>query len=120
MASTLSASGNASPSGALCQRCLADLTTAQQRDCRDVPELLLDRSVEPSRQRARKLKGSLSIFNRAEWRSGSPRPAVEGGRPVSLGITYPSKELRDMVLGTGMTDGMEASYARLDREVLTA
>ena len=39
---------------------------------------------------------------------------------MSLGITYPSKELRDMVLGTGMTDGMEASYARLDREVLTA
>ncbi len=25
---------------------------------------------------------------------------------------------RDMVLGTGMTDGMEASYARLERTVL--
>ncbi|MBL9076371.1 MAG: SRPBCC domain-containing protein [Planctomycetes bacterium] len=44
--------------------------------------------------------------------------AVAGGTLVSLLITYPSKELRDMVLGTGMTDGMEASYARLERTVL--
>jgi hypothetical protein len=35
-------------------------------------------------------------------------------------ITYPSAEVRDAVLGTGMTDGMETSYARLEREVLAA
>ncbi|MBK8248172.1 MAG: SRPBCC domain-containing protein [Gemmatimonadetes bacterium] len=45
---------------------------------------------------------------------------VQGGTLMSLLITYPSKELRDMILGTGMTTGMEASYARLEREVLAA
>lgn len=39
---------------------------------------------------------------------------VEGGTLLTLVITYPSKELRDTVLATGMTDGMEASYARLE------
>lgn len=46
--------------------------------------------------------------------------AVPGGTLLSLVVTYPSKELRDTVLGTGMTGGMEASYARLEREVLAA
>lgn len=45
---------------------------------------------------------------------------VQGGTLLSLLITYPSKELRDMILGSGMTDGMETSYARLEREVLAA
>ena len=45
---------------------------------------------------------------------------VQGGTLLSLLITYPSKELRDMVLGTGMISGMETSYARLEREVLAA
>lgn len=43
---------------------------------------------------------------------------VQDGTLLSLVITYPSKELRDMILGTGMTKGMETSYARLEREVL--
>jgi len=43
---------------------------------------------------------------------------VEGGTLLSLVITYPSAEVRDIVLATGMTDGMETSYARLEREVL--
>jgi uncharacterized protein YndB with AHSA1/START domain len=30
-------------------------------------------------------------------------------------ITYPSVEVRDAALETGMVDGMEASYARLER-----
>jgi uncharacterized protein YndB with AHSA1/START domain len=42
------------------------------------------------------------------------------GTLMSLLITYPTKELRDMILGTGMTTGMESSYARLEREVLAA
>ncbi len=33
---------------------------------------------------------------------------------ITLLITYPSKELRDMVLGTGMVDGMETSYQRME------
>lgn len=45
---------------------------------------------------------------------------VEGGTLLTLVITYPSKELRDTVLATGMTDGMEASYARLESEVVGA
>ncbi len=40
------------------------------------------------------------------------------GTLLSIVITYPSKELRDMILGSGMTTGMETSYARLEREVL--
>ena len=46
--------------------------------------------------------------------------AVKGGTLISILITYPTKELRDMILGTGMTTGMETSYARLEREVLAA
>jgi uncharacterized protein YndB with AHSA1/START domain len=38
----------------------------------------------------------------------------ESGTLMSVVITYPSAEVRDMVLATGMTDGMEASYARLE------
>jgi uncharacterized protein YndB with AHSA1/START domain len=45
----------------------------------------------------------------------TPLPA---GTLMTLVITYPSAEVRDMVLGTGMTSGMEQSYARLEREVL--
>jgi uncharacterized protein YndB with AHSA1/START domain len=45
---------------------------------------------------------------------------VEGGTLLSLLITYPNVELRDMVLATGMTDGMETSYRRLETQVLTA
>lgn len=46
--------------------------------------------------------------------------AVPSGTLLALLITYPSKTARDMILGTGMTKGMEASYARLEREVLAA
>lgn len=42
----------------------------------------------------------------------APRP---GGRTqIRIGVTYPSAQIRDMVLATGMVDGMEASYARLE------
>jgi uncharacterized protein YndB with AHSA1/START domain len=44
--------------------------------------------------------------------------ALQDGTLMSLLITYPSAELRDMVLGTGMANGMEASYARLESAVL--
>ena len=36
------------------------------------------------------------------------------GTLLSLVITFPSAEVRDMVLDTGMVDGMETSYARLE------
>lgn len=39
---------------------------------------------------------------------------VEGGTLLSLVITYADLEQRDMILATGMTDGMETSYARLE------
>ena len=45
---------------------------------------------------------------------------VEGGTLLSIVITYPSAEVRDMVLATGMTGGMETSYARLEESVLHA
>ena len=43
---------------------------------------------------------------------------VEGGTLISILITYPNVETRDMVLGTGMVGGMETSYARLEEVVL--
>ncbi|OAH48699.1 SRPBCC family protein [Microbacterium oleivorans] len=39
---------------------------------------------------------------------------------LTLLIEYPDRETRDMILATGMADGMETSYARLEREVLQA
>jgi len=43
---------------------------------------------------------------------------LQEGTLMSLLVTYPNKELRDMILGTGMTTGMEASYKRLEEKVL--
>lgn len=43
---------------------------------------------------------------------------VQGGTLLSLLITYPSAEVRDMVLATGMTGGMEVSFTRLEDLVL--
>lgn len=42
----------------------------------------------------------------------APRPGSRTA--IEVRIEYPSKELRDMILGTGMVDGMETSYARLE------
>jgi uncharacterized protein YndB with AHSA1/START domain len=39
---------------------------------------------------------------------------VEGGTLLSIVITYANAEQRDAVLATGMTDGMETSYQRLE------
>jgi len=39
---------------------------------------------------------------------------LEDGTLLTLVITYPDAAFRDMVLATGMTDGMETSYARLE------
>lgn len=40
---------------------------------------------------------------------------LEGGTLVSLLITYPDAQTREMILATGMADGMETSYARLEQ-----
>ncbi|MGH7578205.1 MAG: SRPBCC family protein [Longimicrobiales bacterium] len=45
---------------------------------------------------------------------------VEAGTLMTLVVTYPNAEVRDTVLGTGMVDGMERSYARLENEMLAA
>src|SRR5690606_10714144 len=45
---------------------------------------------------------------------------VDGVTLLTLYVTYDSKEQRDMILATGMTDGMETSYARLERELVSA
>jgi uncharacterized protein YndB with AHSA1/START domain len=39
----------------------------------------------------------------------------DGATLLTLLIEYPDKETRDIVLATGMTEGMETSYARLER-----
>jgi len=44
---------------------------------------------------------------------------VAAGTLLALVMTFPDAETRDAVLATGMTDGMEVSYARLESEVLT-
>lgn len=40
--------------------------------------------------------------------------AEDGQTLLTLVITYPDAQTRDMILATGMIDGMEASYARLE------
>lgn len=42
----------------------------------------------------------------------------DGATLVTTLIEYPDAQTRDMVLATGMADGMESSYARLEREVI--
>jgi len=44
--------------------------------------------------------------------------AVAEGTLLALVITFPDAATRDAVLATGMTDGMETSYARLEETVL--
>jgi uncharacterized protein YndB with AHSA1/START domain len=44
----------------------------------------------------------------------------DGATLLTLLIEYPDAQTRDMILATGMTDGMEASYARLEQAVLAA
>lgn len=39
---------------------------------------------------------------------------VDGGTLLTLLITYPDAQTRDAILATGMADGIEASYARLE------
>ncbi len=43
---------------------------------------------------------------------------LESGTLLTYVGTYPDAETREMILATGMADGMETSYARLEREVL--
>ncbi|MEV4901690.1 SRPBCC family protein [Citricoccus sp. NPDC055426] len=45
--------------------------------------------------------------------------SVEGGTLLSLLVTYPDESLRQTILATGMADGMEASYSRLESGVLS-
>ncbi|WP_243228859.1 SRPBCC family protein [Microbacterium sp. CIAB417] len=42
----------------------------------------------------------------------------DGATLITLLIEYPDKDTRDMILATGMADGMESSYARLEETVL--
>lgn len=44
----------------------------------------------------------------------------DGATLVTVLIEYPDLETRDMILATGMVDGMEASFARLESAVLRA
>jgi uncharacterized protein YndB with AHSA1/START domain len=62
-----------------------------------------------------------------ERMTGAPFPAnindlsfdeVDGATLMTLLITYPDMAQRDMILATGMTEGMETSYQRLEREIL--
>jgi uncharacterized protein YndB with AHSA1/START domain len=43
---------------------------------------------------------------------------LRGGTLMTLVITYPSSGIRDAVLATGMTDGMETSFRRLEEDLL--
>jgi len=42
-----------------------------------------------------------------------------GQTTITLTITYPTKEARDAALATGMKEGMDPSYARLDSLLAT-
>ncbi|WP_309081612.1 SRPBCC family protein [Zhihengliuella sp.] len=45
---------------------------------------------------------------------------VEDGTLLTLVIVYPDRESREAAVATGMVDGMESSYARLESAVLAA
>lgn len=45
---------------------------------------------------------------------------VDGGTLIVMVIKYPDAQTRDIVLGTGMVDGMEQSYQRMERLALGA
>ncbi len=45
---------------------------------------------------------------------------VEGGTLLAVVFVFPDAETRDAILATGMAEGMEASYARLEEDVLAA
>ena len=45
---------------------------------------------------------------------------ADGVTLLTLLVTYPDSTQRDMILATGMTEGMETSYQRLERELLSA
>jgi uncharacterized protein YndB with AHSA1/START domain len=45
---------------------------------------------------------------------------ADGVTLMTLYITYTDAAQRDMILATGMTDGMETSYQRLEREIIHA
>jgi len=42
----------------------------------------------------------------------------QGGTLTTTIVRYTSKDIRDQVLESGMTDGMETSYRRLEKQVL--
>lgn len=46
--------------------------------------------------------------------------ALDDGTLLSLVVTYPTLEVRDEVLATGMVDGIEMSYARLESTLADA
>jgi uncharacterized protein YndB with AHSA1/START domain len=43
---------------------------------------------------------------------------IAAGTLLTIVITFPDADTRDAILASGMTDGMETSYARLETEVL--
>ena len=60
---------------------------------------------------------------------GTPEPSIlndlqlyeeDGATLLTLLIEYPDAETRDMILATGMIEGMEASYTRLEEAVAAA
>lgn len=62
---------------------------------------------------------SMEGFEGAATLNEQTLTSVAEGTLLSLVITYASGEQRDQILATGMTDGMEASYRRLEERVLS-
>lgn len=74
-----------------------------------------------------------TVLSQPQWRAvttekmiGMEGPATlndlqlyeeNGATLLTLLIEYADKDMRDMILATGMTDGMEASYARLEASI---
>lgn len=65
--------------------------------------------------------GSMGVEMNNEHADVTVRFDEEGGiTTLTTLIVYASQADRDMALGTGMTDGMETSYQRMEQEVLAA
>lgn len=73
--------------------------------------------LESSPPRREVTTEKMSDMDGPSTRNETTLTATADGTLVVLVITYPSSELREQIMATGMIDGLEASYARLEQTI---
>ena len=76
--------------------------------------------IDPRGEAARAAGHDRAVGPRVAGDDQHPRLTESGGRTtITLTVRYPSKDARDAALKTGMKDGMDPSFARLDKLLRT-